>query len=165
MVEVKVGCWRLGEEVLPAPPEAAEAYRRARESGWPASLLCHEESCPMRRECVHHETAGDFRSESGAWPGLDYVGGKWLCTQRESQMDYVEGWRAARDEAATAAAREWEAEVAFERGATTMFLGGEDNSEVMRALLSALLLQFPTDSLGALVSVRLKRNSISPERK
>jgi tellurite resistance-related uncharacterized protein len=42
-------------------------------------IYCLEESCPFRRECANHTTAGDFRSEGGVTPRLSILNGQIGC--------------------------------------------------------------------------------------
>lgn len=49
--------------------------------------LCYEETCPHKRECANHLTAGDFRTDDGATPQLKKVNDIWVCTQTPKHED------------------------------------------------------------------------------
>ena len=42
------------------------------------------EDCLLWQECKYHETAGDYRSESGVVGNLNFVKGRWRCTKTEN---------------------------------------------------------------------------------
>lgn len=47
-------------------------------------IECQEpdSSCPYTRDCANHRTAGDFRTEGGWSPDLQYFFGDWLCSKK-----------------------------------------------------------------------------------
>lgn len=50
-------------------------------------LNCESDDCPFNRECANHETAGDFRSDSGFSPKVEKVGDDYICKTRDSEID------------------------------------------------------------------------------
>jgi hypothetical protein len=48
---------------------------------------CASTECPFVHECAQHETAGDFRSESGFSPKIKEVEGEWMCETRDTEVD------------------------------------------------------------------------------
>jgi hypothetical protein len=55
------------------------------EPGTENAPQCHAE-CPLSRECANHHSAGDFRSEDGFTPALEFdpMGKYWTCTMKET---------------------------------------------------------------------------------
>jgi len=43
---------------------------------------CRDDTCPHRRNCANHCSAGDFRTEDGSTPDLkETASGNWQCSK------------------------------------------------------------------------------------
>jgi hypothetical protein len=53
---------------------------------------CLEDSCPFKRQCANHTTAGDYRSEGGFTPELYREGGVFFCKTKNkaARVNYPE---------------------------------------------------------------------------
>jgi hypothetical protein len=49
--------------------------------------VCEEENCPIRGDCKHHTTAGDYRSEGGVDGDIRWDGTQWTCSQQAVQVE------------------------------------------------------------------------------
>lgn len=58
-----------------------------KEKTWPpySTPLCMSSDCPIKKECRHHDSAGDFRSEGGVDGGIafDFQARRWTCSRAE----------------------------------------------------------------------------------
>ena len=51
------------------------------------SLDCDSSDCPFRKECAQHDTAGDYRTESGFSPEIEKQGDDYICLTRNAEVD------------------------------------------------------------------------------
>lgn len=56
-------------------------------------VICLDETCPYRRDCANHVTAGDFREEGGLTPNLKLIRKELKDAITGQPSGYVEQWR------------------------------------------------------------------------